>query len=65
MASDPFAHEDDLDVARQQEAMVKDSELFLYRGDRHLFADSSLAVFDEAASALLKQGALGFIDRIE
>jgi dienelactone hydrolase len=65
MDRDPFALEGDLDVARELEATVDDSELFLYRGDRHLFADSSLADFDPVAAALLKERVLGFLARIK
>jgi dienelactone hydrolase len=63
MDSDPFALEGDLDAARQMEATVDDSELFLYRGDRHLFADRSLTDFDEAAATQLKERVLTFLDR--
>ena len=40
-----------------------DAELFLYPGDLHLFADSSLPSFDAAASALLTQRVLTFLAR--
>ena len=40
-----------------------DAELFLYPGDVHLFADSSLPSFDAAASALLAQPVLTFLAR--
>jgi dienelactone hydrolase len=41
MEADEWALED-LDAARQPET-VEGAELFLYPGDRHLFADSSLS----------------------
>ena len=41
------------------------AELFLYPGDKHLFADSSLADYDEGAATLLKQRALSFLDDVE
>ena len=39
-----FAHEGDIDAARELVATVPDAELFTYPGDQHLFADSSPAV---------------------
>jgi hypothetical protein len=39
--------------------------LFLYPGDRHLFADKSLPDYDESAATLLKQCVLGFFDAID
>ena len=41
-----------------------DAELFVYPGDRHLFADSSLPDYDEAAATLLEKRALSFLDRV-
>jgi dienelactone hydrolase len=35
--------------------------LFLYPGDRHLFADNSLPDYDESAATLLKQRVLAFL----
>ena len=40
---------------------IDGAELFLYPGDRHLFADSSLPDYDESAAALLKQRVLAFL----
>ena len=37
------------------------AELFLYPGDRHLFADSSLPDYDEAAAQLLTRRVLEFL----
>jgi dienelactone hydrolase len=42
----------------------EDAELFLYPGDGHLFADSSLADFDEEAAALLKERVFAFLKRV-
>jgi dienelactone hydrolase len=56
---------EDLEVARQLDETVESAELFLYPGDRHLFADSSLPGYDERAAALLTQRVLGFLDGIE
>ena len=56
---------EDLDVARRLADTVESAELFLYPGDRHLFADSSLRDYDENAAALLEQRVLGFLARVE
>jgi dienelactone hydrolase len=62
MDADPFfAGEGDIDAARALVAEAADGELFVYAGDHHLFADSSLPSFDAAASALLTQRVLGFL----
>lgn len=37
------------------------AELFLYPGDKHLFADGSLHDYDEAAAAQLTERVLGFL----
>jgi len=37
------------------------AELFLYPGDEHLFADSSLPAYDEASAATLMQRVLAFL----
>lgn len=55
---------EDLEVARQVEATVERAELFLYPGDRHLFADNSLPDYDEGAAALLTERVLSFLDHI-
>lgn len=65
MEADEFALEGDLDAARELDATVESAELFLYPGDRHLFADSSLPDYDESAATLLEQRVLGFLDDIE
>jgi dienelactone hydrolase len=41
------------------------AELFLYPGDRHLFADNSLTDYDEEAAALLGERVLAFLSGIE
>jgi dienelactone hydrolase len=65
MADDPsFAGEGDLDAARALVASAPDAELFVYPGDRHLFADDSLPSYDKAAAALLLERALAFLDRV-
>ena len=40
------------------------AELFLYPGKEHLFADSSLPGYDEAAAKLLTSRTLAFLDPI-
>ncbi len=66
MDADPFFVGDgDIDAARALVEEAEDVELFLYPGDRHLFADSSLPSYDANASALLGQRVLAFLDRIE
>ena len=41
-----------------------DAELFLYPGDQHYFADSSLPSYDPDATALLTQRVLAFLARV-
>jgi dienelactone hydrolase len=41
------------------------AELFLYPGDRHLFADNSLADYDEQAAAKLKERVLAFLKSVD
>ncbi len=57
---DPFFAED-LEAARALVASTRGAELFLYPGDQHLFADSSLPAYDPAAAALLKKRVLAFL----
>jgi dienelactone hydrolase len=65
MDADPFfAGEGDIDAARALVAEATDGELFVYPGDRHLFADSSLPAYDADATALLTQRVLDFLTRI-
>ena len=61
MEADEFALEGDLDAARELEETVESAELFLYPGDRHLFADESLADYDEGAATLLKERTISFL----
>ncbi len=51
----------DVDVARELAETIERAELFLYPGERHLFADNSLPDYDESAADLLKQRVLGFL----
>jgi dienelactone hydrolase len=63
--ADPyFVDEGDLDAAREIVATVDDAELFLYPGNQHYFADSSLPSYDAEAGALLTRRVLAFLDRV-
>lgn len=53
--------EGDVDVARDLAGAIEGAELFLYPGDRHLFADSSLPDYDEAATGLLSRRVRAFL----
>ncbi len=66
MDADPFFAEEggDLDAARELVGANGRAELFLYPGDQHLFADSSLPSYDGAAAALLTERVLRFLDGV-
>jgi dienelactone hydrolase len=64
MEADPFFAGEDLDAARDLVGSTERAELFLYPGEEHLFADSSLPSYDEAATALLTRRVLDFIEAI-
>jgi dienelactone hydrolase len=67
MDQDPFfALEGDIDAARELVETVgpQRGELFVYPGDRHLFADSSLPSYDAAATALVVKRSRDFLDRL-
>jgi dienelactone hydrolase len=67
MDKDPFfALEGDIDAARELVETVGPGlgELFVYPGDRHLFADSSLPSYDADAAALVLQRSRDFLDRV-
>lgn len=55
-------NESDLDAARALVASAERGELFLYPGKQHLFADSSLPTYDEAAATLLTSRVLDFLE---
>jgi dienelactone hydrolase len=62
MDADPFfAGEGDIDAARALVESAEQAELFVYPGDRHLFADSSLPSYDADATALLTRRVLEFL----
>ncbi|HTG40515.1 MAG TPA: dienelactone hydrolase family protein [Methylomirabilota bacterium] len=63
--ADPyFVGEGDIDAAREIVEKVDDAELFLYPGDQHYFADSSLPSYDPEATALLTKRVLAFLGRV-
>ena len=65
MDADPiFVGEGDIEAARALVATADDVELFLYPGEEHYFADSSLPTFDPEATALLTERTLTFLARI-
>jgi dienelactone hydrolase len=62
MDADPyFVGEGDIDAARALVEEAEDGELFLYPGDQHYFADSTLPSYDAEAAALLRQRVLDFL----
>jgi dienelactone hydrolase len=66
MDNDPFFvgeddEEGDIDAARALVQEAKNAELFLYPGDQHLFADSSLPSYDAGAAALLTKRVIDFL----
>ena len=65
MDHDPFfVGEGDVDAARDIVASSDRAELFLYPGDQHYFADSSLPTYDAEAAALLMQRVLEFMAEV-
>jgi dienelactone hydrolase len=65
MDNDPiFVGEGDIEAAREIVEKVADAELFLYPGEQHYFADSSLPSYDPDAAALLTRRVLEFLDRV-
>ena len=66
MDADPFFTEEggDLDAARELVASTSLAELFLYRGNEHLFTDSSLPAYEPTQTRLLIQQTLTFLSSI-
>ena len=62
--ADPFFAED-IEAARDLVDSAARAELFLYPGEEHLFADSSLPAYDAAAAALLMERVVAFLDGLE
>ncbi|MCW2795285.1 dienelactone hydrolase family protein [Nocardioides sp.] len=53
--------DEDLPAARELADSTAAAELFVYPGDQHLFADSSLDAYDPEASALLLERVRAFL----
>ena len=65
MDADPyFVDEGDIEAARALVKSTDQAELFLYPGNEHLFADSSLPSYEPAAAAMLMQRVLSFLDAV-
>jgi dienelactone hydrolase len=65
MDADPiFVGEGDIEAAREIVRTADDAELFLYPGDQHYFADSSLPSYDADATARLLERVLGLLARV-
>src|SRR4051794_37342876 len=65
MDNDPiFVGEGDIEAAREIVDTADDGELFLYPGDEHYFADSSLASYDPDATKLLLERVKSFLARV-
>jgi dienelactone hydrolase len=63
MDRDPiFVGEGDVDAARVVVDQASDGELFLYPGDQHYFADSTLPSYDPGATELLRDRVLAFLE---
>ena len=61
---DPFFAED-LEAAQALVGSTDRAQLFLYPGEEHLFADSSLPAYDAAAAALLTERVLAVLDTVQ
>lgn len=61
---DPF-FEEDLPAARALADSTEHAQLFLYPGEEHLFADSSLPAYDHAAAKLLIDRVVAFLARVD
>lgn len=61
--ADPFFLED-LEAARALVDSTDRAELYLYPGEEHLFADSSLPAYDAEAAELLSRRVLAFLDGV-
>ncbi len=59
-----FVGEGDIEAAREIVAAADDAELFLYPGDQHYFADSSLPSYDPEATALATTRVLELLARV-
>ena len=65
MDADPFfVGEGDIEAARELVESAAHAEMFLYPGDQHLFADTSLASYDPDAANLLMGRVVQFLDNL-
>jgi dienelactone hydrolase len=65
MDADPlFVEEGDLDAARALVESAERARLFLYEGDQHYFADSTLPSYRPEAAALLMRRTLEFLGSV-
>jgi len=62
--ADPFFAED-LEAAEALVESTDRADLFLYPGEEHLFADSSLPGYDPTAAALLLERVLAFLELLQ
>jgi dienelactone hydrolase len=65
MDADPILRMGDLDAARALVASAAQAELFLYPGNQHYFADSSLPSYDKDAASLLRDRVLESLETLE
>lgn len=66
MDADPyFVDEGDIEAARELVASGNQAELFLYQGNQHYFADSSLRSYDADAAALLIRRVHDFLQQLD
>lgn len=56
-----FVDDGDIEAAHELVEKAEEAELFLYPGNQHIFADSSLPSYDPDASALLLERVLEFL----
>jgi dienelactone hydrolase len=65
MDSDPiFVGQGDIDAARALVDIADNAHLFLYPGDQHYFADTTLSSYDAEATALLTERVLDFLANV-
>lgn len=60
-----FVGAGEVDAARELVESTRDAERFLYAGDQHVFADSSLPSYDPDASNVLMRRVLRFLKRVD
>jgi len=66
MEADPyFVEEGDIEAARELVASANDADLYLYPGDQHFFADSSLPSYDSDATRLMLDRVLEYLRNLD